>query len=132
MIKPIHKFNNGNKATICHICRTIISTDFTDDKLCQTCQEVSTKEETIEEYYLSSIKNVLLFNNDAQAIRLLEIYHDRKCWTEETIFNTEKVSRVEVIQHSPPHNGRAYTNYNAKDVEIQLQDNKKTLKIFLK
>jgi hypothetical protein len=42
------------------------------------------------------------------------------------------VNRVEVIQHSPPHNGRAYTNYNAKDVELQLQDNNKTLKIFLK
>jgi len=45
---------------------------------------------------------------------------------------TSKVTRVEVIQHSPPHNGRAYTNYNAKDVEIQLQDENKTFKIFLK
>ncbi len=42
------------------------------------------------------------------------------------------VNRVEVIQHSPPYNGRAYTNYDAKDVELQLQDNNKTLKIFLK
>jgi LAS superfamily LD-carboxypeptidase LdcB len=42
------------------------------------------------------------------------------------------VNRVEVIQHSEPYNGRAYTNYNAKDVEIQLQDDNKTLKIFLK
>jgi hypothetical protein len=46
--------------------------------------------------------------------------------------NTSKVTRVEVIQHSEPYNGRAYTNYNAKDVEIQLQDDNKTLKIFLK
>jgi hypothetical protein len=45
--------------------------------------------------------------------------------------NTSKVNRIEVIQHSPPHNGRAYTNYNAKDVEIQFQDDGKTLKIFL-
>jgi hypothetical protein len=42
------------------------------------------------------------------------------------------VNRVEVIQHSEPYNGRAYTNYNAKDVGIQLQDDNKTLKIFLK
>jgi hypothetical protein len=42
------------------------------------------------------------------------------------------VNRIEVIQHSEPHNGRVFTNYNAKDVEIQLQDNDKTLKIFLK
>jgi hypothetical protein len=46
--------------------------------------------------------------------------------------NTSKINRVEVIQHSPPYNGRAYTNYNAKDVEIQLQDDGRTLKIFLK
>jgi hypothetical protein len=49
-----------------------------------------------------------------------------------TTFILPKVTRVEVIQHSPPHNGRAYTNYNAKDVEIQYQDNGATLKIFLK
>lgn len=24
-MKPIHKFNNGNGATLCHICRTIIT-----------------------------------------------------------------------------------------------------------
>jgi hypothetical protein len=46
--------------------------------------------------------------------------------------NTSKVTRVEIIQHSDPYNGRAYTNYNAKDVEIQFQDRGKTLKIFLK
>lgn len=49
---------------------------------------------------------------------------------EKSMYNN--VSRVEVIQHSPPHNGRAYTNYNAKDVDVQLQDDGKTLKIFLK
>jgi len=43
-----------------------------------------------------------------------------------------EVRRVEVIQHSDPHNGRAYTNYNAKDVEVQYQDGGKTLKIFCK
>lgn len=46
--------------------------------------------------------------------------------------NTSKVNRVEVIQHSPPYNGRAYTNYNAKNVELQFQDDNTTLKIFLK
>ena len=49
-----------------------------------------------------------------------------------TTFRLLKVTRVEVIQHSPPHNGRAYTNYNAKDVELQYQDDGRTLKIFLK
>lgn len=44
------------------------------------------------------------------------------------VINTEKVTRVEVIDS----NGRIYTNYNCKDVEIQLQDGERTLKIFLK
>ena len=47
-------------------------------------------------------------------------------------FVLPKITRVEVIQHSEPYNGRAYTNYNAKDVEIQYQDDGRTLKIFLK
>jgi hypothetical protein len=46
--------------------------------------------------------------------------------------DASNVNRVEVIQHSEPINGRAYVNNNAKDVEIQFQDNNKTLKIFLK
>ena len=46
--------------------------------------------------------------------------------------NKPEVTRVEVIQHSPPHNGRAYTNYAAKEVEVQYQDGGRTLKIFCK
>lgn len=57
---------------------------------------------------------------------------DEKLGLYNELINTTKVNRVEVIQHSEPYNGRAYTNYNAKDVEIQLQDDGKTLKIFLK
>lgn len=41
--------------------------------------------------------------------------------------STENVTRVEVIDE----NWRAYTNYNAKSVLACLQDNKRTLKVFL-
>lgn len=50
----------------------------------------------------------------------------------DTTFLLPKVTRVEVIQHSKPYNGRAYTNYSAKDVELQYQDDGRTLKIFIK
>ena len=33
-MKPIHKFNNGNGATLCHHCRKIIFVGFTDDLYC--------------------------------------------------------------------------------------------------
>ena len=36
------------------------------------------KEETVEEYFLENIKNVLLFKNDAQAIRFMEKYYQAK------------------------------------------------------
>lgn len=44
----------------------------------------------------------------------------------------DKISRIEVIQHSEPYNGRAYTNYSAKEVEVQYQDGGRTLKVFCK
>lgn len=40
---------------------------------------------------------------------------------------TRNVTRVEVIDHT----GRAYTKYNVADVEISLQDDNRTLKIFI-
>lgn len=39
-----------------------------------------------------------------------------------------KVTRVEVIDS----NGRIYTQYDAKDVWISVQDDERTLKVFLK
>ena len=42
--------------------------------------------------------------------------------------NTEKVTRVEVIDDT----GRAYVNWNIDNVvSVQLQDNGKTLKVFI-
>ena len=39
-LKPIYKFNNGNGATLCHHCRTIISTGKPSKKIyCKGCQE---------------------------------------------------------------------------------------------
>ena len=39
MIKPFHKFNNGNGATLCHNCSSIISIGHTDDLFCENCEE---------------------------------------------------------------------------------------------
>jgi hypothetical protein len=43
-------------------------------------------------------------------------------------FHFPKVTRVEVIDHG----GRSYTNTVAGDVEIQMQDDGRTLKVFTK
>lgn len=47
-MKPIHKFNNGRGATLCHLCRTIITTGKpTNDLYCNRClsERVKTEEE---------------------------------------------------------------------------------------
>jgi hypothetical protein len=37
--KPIHKYNGGRGATLCHKCSVIISEGLTDDMLCKSCIE---------------------------------------------------------------------------------------------
>ena len=37
-MKPIHKFNNGRGATLCHLCSVIITTGkLTNDLYCDRC-----------------------------------------------------------------------------------------------
>jgi hypothetical protein len=81
---------------------------------------------TAVEWYFKQMQSKEHFTQD----EFDSIYEQAKEMEKQQSF--ENVNRVEVIQHSEPYNGRVYTNYNAKDVELQLQDNGKTLKIFLK
>lgn len=48
-----------------------------NDKLKKAFRDFG-KQETVEEYFLDNIKNVLLFKNDAQAIRFMEKYYHAK------------------------------------------------------
>ena len=77
-------------------------------------------------------KSSVELKNKQETLETANKIYPNERYNDEIYYNTSKVTRVEVIQHSPPYNGRAYTNYDAKDVEIQLQDDDKTLKIFLK
>jgi hypothetical protein len=38
-IKPLHKFNNCEGATICNNCRGVINLGFTDTLYCNKCKE---------------------------------------------------------------------------------------------
>lgn len=46
---------------------------------------------------------------------------------------TKKVSRIEVINYQDdiPSFGRAFVKWNCKNIELQLQDDDRTLKIFI-
>jgi hypothetical protein len=43
-MKPIHKFNGGVGATLCHKCTVIISTGLTEDLYCNSCKNKQTIE----------------------------------------------------------------------------------------
>ena len=109
-----------------------------DDNTCDYCEQQSSIQilkEAAAKFYREYPTNPLdkpewHYNRDVDCFKKRKAFiNGAKYMAEKN--NTSKVNRVEVIQHSPPHNGRAYTNYNAKDVEIQFQDDGKTLKIFL-
>jgi len=36
-MKPIHKFNNGRGATLCHKCSIIICCGFSEELYCEKC-----------------------------------------------------------------------------------------------
>jgi hypothetical protein len=38
-MKPIHKYNNGNGATLCNQCNSIISSGHINDLYCEPCNE---------------------------------------------------------------------------------------------
>lgn len=49
---------------------------------------------------------------------------------EQEKYKYQNINRVEVIDYSKQ--GRTYTNYSIRGVEIALQDNDETLKVFIK
>lgn len=49
-------------------------------------------------------------------------------WFRDQLVDMNRVTRVEVIDED----GRSYTEYNAKAVQISIQDDGRTLKVFLK
>jgi reverse gyrase len=61
-MKPIHKFNNGNGATLCHKCNCIISIGFTNDLYCKECIKEQDKKMYSEEDMRKAFKSSSLTN----------------------------------------------------------------------
>ena len=51
-----------------------------------------------------------------------------KQWFAKNTMNLSNVTRVEIIDST----GRAYSKWNIKDVQLDLQDDERTLKVFIK
>lgn len=61
-MKSKWKFNNGNGATLCHKCTTIISVGFTQDLICDKCLH------NFEESFEKSLKFYTIENEKSYGI----------------------------------------------------------------
>lgn len=83
-----------------------------------------------------NIEELYNIYNDERSINTdMDLWKENFLKEKQTTFFLPEVTRVEVINHEaslkyPP--GRVYVNMICKDVELQYQDNFKTLKIFIK
>lgn len=79
---------------------------------------------------ITSLKRVVAVQTEFPVTNLreaLEIISEQAAEIAELkAMKFSKVTRVEVIDK----NGRSYVNYGAEDVEISLQDDDRTMKIF--
>lgn len=61
-MKPIHKFNGGLGATLCHKCRVIINVGFSEELYCKNCiniKEMAQQKLYTEEQVREGIKSAL-------------------------------------------------------------------------
>ena len=120
-LKPIRKFNNGRGALLCNTCRTIMATGKEawegNSTLCAKC-EYDKPSEIVEEL-TGVIDETYPFD---------EGYID---------IDVNKIDRLEIINHATNDKavGRLLTLYKElkhfKTLEFSVQDDGKTLKIFL-
>ena len=65
-MKPIHKLNNGQGATLCNQCSLIISLLHTEDIYCKECKEH--RKELLQEDYDRSYQPISLSDVDKETI----------------------------------------------------------------
>lgn len=61
---------------------------------------------------------------DEEGFGITRVIYDKK--------EDSKITRLEVIDHSPQGEGRAYIQHGIKELQLSYQDDGKTLKIFIK
>lgn len=73
-IKPIHKFNNGNGATLCKSCSVIIATTITQDLLCPECQEKALKLLKESVYFMNQVPNNSIIGEGGSNYKTFDHY----------------------------------------------------------
>jgi len=63
MKKPIHKYNGGLGATLCHHCKVIITTGLTEDIYCQDCADNKVT-------YLNRYRDKIIFEHIGEIVTM--------------------------------------------------------------
>ena len=63
-MEPIHKFNGGRGATLCHTCRVIITEGLTDYLYCEDCDPIYFKAKQEEELKVDPDYKYMLLRSD--------------------------------------------------------------------
>ena len=69
------------------------------------------KQETVEEYFLSNIKNMLQFNNDALAIRFMEKYYNAKSQQDKNLYSKEDMKEAFQVGFNVGYNDEISPSY---------------------
>ena len=100
-MKPIHKFNNGIGATLCHNCRVIINVGFSEKLYCENCIKI--KETTEQKLYTEDTINIIMSNlrpiklpSDKEIIKVASQETDNI--NEQIIFNNGAVYVCKLIE----------------------------------
>jgi len=90
-MKPIHKFNGGKGATLCHTCRVIISVGLTDDLYCNKCNKMKHNLIKTDNYLLvvddSEIKEGNIVYVDCSEIEVRDIRKVKDYYNEQFLFD---------------------------------------------
>ena len=94
---PIHKFNGGLGATLCHTCNKIITQGFTDYMYCRDCDPIDFLAEQEKEMDKHKDRKYMLRKEEDGSIK----YGDDALWIEWNEDRTFKLS------HHEPEIGRS-------------------------
>jgi hypothetical protein len=90
-MKPIHKFNNGVGATLCHRCNCIASLGYTEDLYCKECNK------HIE---LDEKGNPLTYWGGLKEPKQETLTYTEAAKKEERIFNSTMMSKQEILEEA--------------------------------
>ena len=97
-MKPIHKFNSGLGATLCHKCRVIINVGFSEELYCKNCINIKEMaQQTAVEWLLSELQ-----------IRLLKIKSEPDGIVRETMIYNFLIDTEQANQMYKEQIGQAY------------------------